>query len=133
MMQAPKGGGSDYYNYKGTRSIVLLAIANAQYRFIIVDIGKNGQLNDAGIFGDSEFLKALEGNRLDLPGLAQLPDSSDIVPHVFIGDNAFPLRNDLMTPFPGSGLSDEKKILNYHLSRARRILENTFGILASKW
>ena len=53
--------------------------------------------------------------------------------YVILGDEAHPLKIYLMRPFPRQNLIFKKKMFNYRLSRARRCIECTFGILRSKW
>ena len=49
------------------------------------------------------------------------------------GDDAFALKNYMMKLFPQRNLTIEKRIYNNRHSRARRISENMFGILANRW
>ncbi|KAK2722668.1 hypothetical protein QYM36_003001 [Artemia franciscana] len=90
----PPNSGSDYHNFHDFESIVLMAVVDARYRFLYIDVGAKGKENDSTVFKRSSFGKALEVNRLPVP---------------------------------------DKKIFNYRLSRARRVVENTFGILASRF
>nr|XP_039263826.1 protein ANTAGONIST OF LIKE HETEROCHROMATIN PROTEIN 1-like [Styela clava] len=134
VVKCPSNAGSLYYNYKKTHSIVLLAIVDACYKFLAVDIGAYGRASDGGIFANSCFGRRLQNGTLSLPSPRPLPvTNGPTVPFVFIGDEAFPLKENLMRPFPGNGLSQEKRIFNYRLSRARRMVESTFGILANQW
>ena len=133
-VHAPPNGGSKFFNYKHSFSVVLLALVDARYKFTVVDIESYGRNSDGEIFAHSKLRKYLE-TRLGIPKDKQLPGTSCLVPHVSVGDEAFSLKTYLMRPCPGSqskGVS-EKSIFNYRLSRARRVMENAFGILSQKF
>ncbi|KAG5875768.1 hypothetical protein JTB14_022477 [Gonioctena quinquepunctata] len=64
-----------------------------------------------------------------------LPPLVDPIPYVFVGDEAFPLSENMMRPYPKRSVTDnyENKVFNYRLSRARQTVECAFGILASRF
>ncbi|KAM3620501.1 uncharacterized protein V6R79_024560 [Siganus canaliculatus] len=134
-IQAPDNSGSQFFNYKGTFSIVLLAVVDARYCFRVIDVGGYGRTSDGGILANSAFGQALRSGTLQLPADRLLPgaDHRGPQPHVFVADEAFPLRRNLMRPFPGRTLARDRRVFNYRLSRARLVVECAFGVLASQW
>lgn len=124
IRNAPHSG-SEYFNYKGTYSIILLALVDANYCFRYFDVGTNGRANDAAVFAKSSLNAALE----DFSNTLNFPKNG-----VIVADDAFPLRTNILKPYGRStNLSRKQKILNYRLSRARRVVENAFGILVSRF
>ena len=135
VLKAPANSGSQFFNYKGTFSIVLLAVVDADYCFRVIDVGGYGRTSDGGILANSTFGQALHAGDLQLPADRALPGAEHRgpLPHVFVADEAFPLRTNLMRPFPGRVLPPERRVFNYRLSRARLVVEDAFGILSSQW
>ncbi|KAH7966555.1 hypothetical protein HPB49_017542 [Dermacentor silvarum] len=114
-------------------SIVLIAAVDSNLKFICVDVGAYERQSDGGTLSASCFGKSLEKGLLGLPSPKQLPGTNIVAPHVFIGDEAFQLRPDFLRPYSGRGQDESKRIFNYRLSRARRCVENAFGVMASRF
>ncbi|XP_067009911.2 uncharacterized protein [Anabrus simplex] len=135
LIRAPPNSGTTFYNYKKTFSIVLLAVVDAHYRFTVIDVEAKGRNSDGGIFSNSAFGSALKDGSIKIPADEPLASHGPSLPFVFVGDEAFPLKRYLMRPFPRDQVhnNEPKGVFNYRLSRARRIVENTFGILVSQW
>ncbi|CAF4890047.1 unnamed protein product [Pieris macdunnoughi] len=129
----PQHSGSLYYNYKNYFSIVLLAICDVNYKFLYLDIGAYGKCSDSSIYKDSVFYHRLLNNDLDIPSNNPIKENGQSMPFVLVGDEAFSLSEHMMRPYAGRNLNNVKTNFNYRLSRARRYIECTFGILANKW
>jgi len=110
-----------------------MAIVNANYEFILVDIGEAGRQSDGGVFSHSNLGIAFEQKLLKIPKPRALPGSSKKFPFVLVGDEAFPLKDYLVKPYSRDSLQIKEKIANYRISRARRQVENVFGICASRF
>ena len=134
-IKSPLNSESLYYNYKGYFSTVLMAIYDARYVFTLVDIGNYGSNNDSGVFRNSTMGKAFFETKMNLPESETLDENPELgkLPYFIVGDEAFPLQSWLLRPFPGQGIPEDQRIFNYRLSRARRVIENAFGILSARW
>jgi len=84
---------------------------------------------------ESDLATDLEHGRAGLPEPTPLPGRNIPFPYITVADEAFPLKSYLMRPFPRrmSRMTNEERVFNYRLSRARLCIENTFGILSSRW
>lgn len=140
-----------YIKKQGFYSIVLLAVCDASYRFTYLDVGAYGSEGDANIFTQSKFGKEVTLEKLDFPENKEvklyffvncfsfkqitllLQVNGKQMPYFLLGDEAFPLCKRIMKPFNPRKASKEEKLFNYRLSRARRCIENSFGLLSSKW
>lgn len=123
---------TDYYNRKGWYSIILQGVVDHEYLFRDVYVGWPGSVHDARVFVNSTAFKlANEGNILN----GECVRIGDVdVPIFLVADSAYPLSTWLMKPFPhGSTLTQGQKNFNYHLSRARIVVENAYGRLKARW
>jgi hypothetical protein len=132
-VRAPSNSGSTFFNYKHTFSIVLMAVVDASYKFTYVDVGCNGRISDGGVFKACSLNELLLKKKTNWPGPAALPGTDDCCSYHLVADDAFPLRDDIMKPFPFRKCTTTQQVFNYRLSRARRVVENSFGILVSRF
>jgi len=123
VIRCTSKSGSEFYNYEKDYSVILLEIIDANYKFIYIDDGTNGRVNEALVFSKSTFYEVLQTNTLNLPKEG-----------VFVGDDAFPLRKNIMKLYSMKrSLTIKERIFNYRLSSARRVSENAFGIMVSRF
>ena len=120
---------------KKTHSISLLAVCDANYEFTLVDVGDSGRQSDGGVYANSKLGYAIDNNLLGIPNADYIQDRGNNIkyPFVFVADDAFTLRTYMIKPYPSTNLHQTKVICNYRISCARRVIENSFGILASRF
>lgn len=110
-----------------------MGIADASYKFLYIDVGSNGRISDGGVFRKSSFNQALLQNKLNLPSANPLPFRNIPVPYVLVADDAFALSVNILKPFSARNMNAIQRIFNYRLSRARRVIENAFGIMSARF
>lgn len=103
--------------------MVLQGVADVNYKLICIDVGGYGKQSDGGTLHCSDFYKLL----------SELPETNIKASYVLIADEAYPLLDFLLKPFGEKNVTLEHELFNNILSRARKTIECTFGILYLKW
>ena len=62
-IRQPPGTGSQYFNYKKFFSILMLALVDANYKFLYVDVGAPGRAGDAGVYSQSSLKDAITNGK----------------------------------------------------------------------
>lgn len=105
---APSKSGSMYFNFKRFFSIVLLAMIDANCKFVIIDVGLYRKEGDAGIFNNLK-MGLLVKNESIFPPPKFLPHSNILLPHVIVGDEAFRLSEHIMKPYSKIQMLEDPK------------------------
>ena len=87
-----------------------MALVDANYKFIYVDVGAAGRAGDASVFANSVLNTAID-NYLDFPEASALQGMSTEILHHMGGDDAFPLNAQLMKPYPYRNLDKSSAYL----------------------
>ena len=132
-IKKPRKSGSEYFNYKGYFSLVLLALVNADYKFLWINAGASGSSSDAQIFNRSKLKRRIENGTFRLPPPEPLGPGEPDLHYFLLGDDAFALMPWLVKPYSRRQLTREEGIANYRISRGRRVVENSFGILVKRF
>ncbi|XP_050518298.1 putative nuclease HARBI1 [Diabrotica virgifera virgifera] len=123
-IKQPANNGHDYYNRKQFHSIILQGVCDHQMLFLDINVGMPGRVHDARVFRNSQLFQRLTSQ--DAPLLTNNQ-------HI-LGDSAYPLLVNLMTPFRDNGhLNVDQNRYNEKLSCIRSIIERAFGLLKNKF
>ncbi|XP_060871247.1 uncharacterized protein LOC132945492 [Metopolophium dirhodum] len=92
-----------------------------------------GRFSDGVVLRASNLWKLLDTDKLHIPKPTPMPNDAFDFSFYMVGDEAFPLKIKHMRPYPKRVLDNEKRIFNYRMSRGRKSVEYSFGMLASKF
>jgi len=123
-INCPDENACDYVNRKGFHSVVLQAVCDSDLYFTDVYVGWPGSVHDARVYRNSPLCESLETDpeRLCPNGL------------FLLGDAAYPLTCQLMTPIKDTGsLTNSDTYHNFCHSSSRMVIERAFGLLKGRF
>lgn len=119
-IQCPSGAGSEFSKLQKILFNCVASCSRCRWEILIYWCRRIREKQWWGSIQNSTFGKKLSRG-FDLPRRE--------LPFLFVGDEAYPLKGNLMTPYPRKTITPEKWVFNYRLSRAQRVVECAFGML----
>lgn len=120
-IRAPINNPIDYYNRKSFHSVILQAACNNNLEFIHIYVGMPGRVHDARVFRTSPLHNLINNNGI--------PQHQHL-----LGDSAYQLHVNLMTPFRDNGhLTPAEILYNQRHSAVRSSIERAFALLKGKF
>uniref|UniRef100_A0A0P4WI79 DDE Tnp4 domain-containing protein n=1 Tax=Scylla olivacea TaxID=85551 RepID=A0A0P4WI79_SCYOL len=108
LIAKPHNTGSEYYDYKDNFSIIMMALVDANHEFLYVDVGAYGKASDGGVWNKYTLNSVIERNDINIPAPHNIPFTNRLSPYIIVGDETFPLKQNLMKPHPGHGQTLEQ-------------------------
>lgn len=107
-----------------TKKTILNAVVDANFRFLTAYFERKRS-------ADESFVK----NMFNIGGMQCLPGTEVMLPLFVIGNEAYPLKPNLMKPYPlkASFMCLDKDRFNDRLKQARVPVDCAFEILTEKW
>lgn len=109
-----------YFVRKGYYAFGMQGMCDADCKFVSISSLLTSSSHDSTAYQLSAFADAIRNG--------QLPSNFHVVM-----DEAYPCREQEMSPWSGKGLSVEKDAFNFLLSRQRQCIERAFGLLVGRF
>ena len=100
---------------------------------LCVDVGSSESSLNAQIFNHSKVRKKIKNFTLGLPPPEPLGEGGPNLHYFLLGANNFALMLWIVKPYTRRQLTREDRIVNYSMYKGRRVVENAFGILVSRF
>ena len=110
-----------------------MGLVDADYKFIWADLSGKGSSSDAQIYNNSEIKEFAVDATIGFPAPDAVPNDYQDVTLLLHRQRCLRPPKDHDEAIQSPGLDNEERIFNYMLSRARRVVENAFGILANRF
>ena len=113
----------DFHNYKGWYSILCVAVVNSFYMFVDAEVGRPGRMSDSTATQNAAFFK----------GMTQDSEGWLGEHGILLSDGACGISSFIMTPYPGTLLTNKQQWFNFCFSSTRMYVEQVFGMWKSRW